>query len=52
MATLEVCGLTKHFGDVAAVDDLTFTPRPGFVTGFLGHAMTYRHIGRSAGERP
>lgn len=22
------------------------------VTGFLGHAMTYRHIGRSAGERP
>lgn len=29
-------GLTKRFGDRVAVDDLTFTVRPGYVTGFLG----------------
>jgi ABC-2 type transport system ATP-binding protein len=28
--------LTKHFGDVVAVDDLSFTVEPGTVTGFLG----------------
>jgi ABC-2 type transport system ATP-binding protein len=33
---IEVRGLTKRFGDVTAVDDLTFTVRPGIVTGFLG----------------
>ena len=34
--TLEVTGLTKHFGDTVALDDLSFTVRPGVVTGFLG----------------
>jgi ABC-2 type transport system ATP-binding protein len=29
-------GLTKRFGAVTAVDDLTFEVRPGRVTGFLG----------------
>jgi ABC-2 type transport system ATP-binding protein len=29
-------GLTKRFGDVAAVHDLSFEVRPGGVTGFLG----------------
>jgi ABC-2 type transport system ATP-binding protein len=29
-------GLTKRYGDKLAVDDLTFTVRPGTVTGFLG----------------
>src|SRR5487761_1925990 len=29
-------GLTKRFGDVLAVDDLTFDVLPGRVTGFLG----------------
>ncbi len=29
-------GLTKRFGAVTAVDDLTFTVTPGRVTGFLG----------------
>jgi ABC-2 type transport system ATP-binding protein len=29
-------GLTKQFGDVAAVRDLSFAVRPGGVTGFLG----------------
>ncbi|WP_139978013.1 ABC transporter ATP-binding protein [Nocardioides litoris] len=29
-------GLRKTFGPVVAVDDLTFTVRPGAVTGFLG----------------
>jgi ABC-2 type transport system ATP-binding protein len=33
---IEVRGLTKRFGSHTAVDDLTFTVRPGLVTGFLG----------------
>jgi ABC-2 type transport system ATP-binding protein len=36
MATIEVRGLTKRFGDITAVDDLTFTADRGRVTGFLG----------------
>ena len=31
-----VCGLTKRYNAVTAVDDLSFTVRPGRVTGFLG----------------
>ncbi|GHG56460.1 ATP-binding cassette domain-containing protein [Streptomyces griseocarneus] len=33
---IELEGLTKHYGDVRAVDHLTFTVRPGIITGFLG----------------
>jgi ABC-2 type transport system ATP-binding protein len=33
---LEVRGLTKRFGPVAAVQDLSFAVQPGRVTGFLG----------------
>jgi ABC-2 type transport system ATP-binding protein len=33
---IEARGLTKDYGDKRAVDDLTFTVRPGVVTGFLG----------------
>ncbi len=33
---IEVTGLTKRFGDVAAVEDLSFAVKPGRVTGFLG----------------
>ncbi|NGN65930.1 ATP-binding cassette domain-containing protein [Streptomyces sp. A7024] len=33
---IEVRGLTKRYGDVLAVDDLTFAVRTGEVTGFLG----------------
>ncbi|MFI9357360.1 ABC transporter ATP-binding protein [Streptomyces lydicus] len=33
---IELAGLTKHYGDTVAVDHLTFTVRPGIVTGFLG----------------
>ncbi|MEU2425393.1 ABC transporter ATP-binding protein [Streptomyces sp. NPDC007851] len=33
---IELVGLTKRYGDRTAVDDLTFTVRPGIVTGFLG----------------
>jgi ABC-2 type transport system ATP-binding protein len=33
---IEAIGLTKRFGAKVAVDDLTFTVRPGVVTGFLG----------------
>jgi len=33
---IEVQGLTKRYRDRLAVDDLTFTVRPGVVTGFLG----------------
>jgi len=34
--TIEVSGLSKHFGDVRAVQDLSFSVEPGTVTGFLG----------------
>jgi ABC-2 type transport system ATP-binding protein len=34
--TIEAVGLTKRYGDKVAVRDLTFTVRPGVVTGFLG----------------
>ena len=33
---IEVCGLTKRYGEVLAVDDLSFGVRAGEVTGFLG----------------
>ena len=33
---VDVTGLTKTFGALKAVDDLTFTVTPGRVTGFLG----------------
>ena len=34
--TIEVAGLRKRYGSTVAVDDLTFTVRPGEVTGFVG----------------
>jgi len=34
--TIEVRSLTKRFGKVTAVDDLSFTVEPGRITGFLG----------------
>ncbi len=33
---IEVSGLTKRYGPVRAVDNLSFTVHPGSVTGFLG----------------
>ncbi|GEM29967.1 ABC transporter ATP-binding protein [Nocardia neocaledoniensis NBRC 108232] len=36
MGMIELKGLTKQFGQTVAVQDLTFTVRPGQVTGFLG----------------
>lgn len=33
---IEISNLTKRYGDVTAVADLSFTVRPGIVTGFLG----------------
>ncbi|MET9389506.1 ABC transporter ATP-binding protein [Streptomyces sp. NPDC006624] len=33
---IELEGLTKRYGEKVAVDDLSFTVRPGIVTGFLG----------------
>jgi ABC-2 type transport system ATP-binding protein len=33
---VSVRSLTKRFGDMTAVDDLTFSLRPGTITGFLG----------------
>ncbi|MFI2645663.1 ATP-binding cassette domain-containing protein [Streptomyces sp. NPDC018610] len=33
---IELAGLTKRYGEKVAVDGLTFTVRPGAVTGFLG----------------
>jgi ABC-2 type transport system ATP-binding protein len=36
VAAIETAGLTKRYGSVTAVDDLTFSVRDGAVTGFLG----------------
>jgi ABC-2 type transport system ATP-binding protein len=36
MAAIEIQGLSKRFGKVQAVDDLSLTVEPGRVTGFLG----------------
>lgn len=33
---IEVRGLSKHYGEKVAVDDVTFDVHPGMVTGFLG----------------
>ncbi len=33
---IEAIGLTKKYGEKTAVDDISFTVRPGIVTGFLG----------------
>jgi ABC-2 type transport system ATP-binding protein len=33
---IEVDHVTKRYGELLAVDDLTFTVKPGIVTGFLG----------------
>jgi ABC-2 type transport system ATP-binding protein len=33
---IEVVGLTKRFGNITAVDALSFTVEPGQITGFLG----------------
>lgn len=33
---IEVTSLTKRYGETVAVDDISFTVRPGIVTGFLG----------------
>ena len=36
MTRIELHGLTKRYGAVTAVQDLTFSPAPGRVTGFVG----------------
>jgi ABC-2 type transport system ATP-binding protein len=36
-ATIEVEHLAKHYGDVRAVDDISFTALEGEILGFLGH---------------
>jgi ABC-type phosphonate transport system ATPase subunit len=36
MAVITIEGLTKRFGDVVAVDDLSFEVDQGTVVGFLG----------------
>lgn len=36
MATLEVCHVTKFYGRLKALDDVSFTVRPGAVCGYLG----------------
>jgi ABC-2 type transport system ATP-binding protein len=36
VSMIEVQALTKRYGTTTAVEDLTFTVRPGTVTGFLG----------------
>ena len=33
---IEVEGLTKHYGPIAAISDVTFRVEPGQIVGFLG----------------
>ena len=35
-STIEVTGLRKRFGSTTALDGMTFTVRPGVITGFVG----------------
>jgi ABC-type multidrug transport system ATPase subunit len=35
--TIEVEDLSKHYGEVRAVDGVSFTARPGEILGLLGH---------------
>src|SRR3984957_17229830 len=35
-AAIEIDGLRKRFGPVQALDGMTFTVQPGYVTGFVG----------------
>src|SRR4051812_20829208 len=35
-ATIEVTGVRKRYGPAVALDGMTFTVRPGRVTGFVG----------------
>ena len=37
ISMIEARDLTKRYGSTLAVDRLSFTVRPGTVTGFLGH---------------
>jgi ABC-type oligopeptide transport system ATPase subunit len=37
-ATLEVHGLTKDFGRLRAVDDVSFALRPGTITALVGES--------------
>jgi ABC-type multidrug transport system ATPase subunit len=51
---IEARGLVKRYGSTAAVNDLTFTIRPGLVTGFLGPngvAILGQHARRRAAVR-
>jgi ABC-2 type transport system ATP-binding protein len=36
MAAIEICGLTKRFGNFTAVDDISFTVKQGEIFGILG----------------
>ena len=36
MSAIEIDGLTKHYGETVAVDDLSFKVDPGRLVGFLG----------------
>jgi ABC-2 type transport system ATP-binding protein len=36
METIEITGLRKRFGTAVALDGMTFTVKPGQVTGFVG----------------
>jgi ABC-2 type transport system ATP-binding protein len=34
---IEIRGLSKAFGDILALDDMSFIVRPGEIFGFMGH---------------
>jgi ABC-2 type transport system ATP-binding protein len=45
---IEADGLVKRYGNTTAVDGLSFTIKPGVVTGFLGPNGAAQFRGRDA----
>ena len=49
---IEISDVSKKYGPKTAVDQVTFTARPGRVTGFLGPkgGREVQHVAHSAGS--
>ena len=45
MTTLAIAGVSKHFGGVAAVSDISMEVLPGSITGLIGPNGAANHTG-------
>ncbi len=48
---LEICSLPKRFNGVPAVEDVSFTVRPGEIVGYLGPNGAGEHDGEDDRRR-